>query len=140
MRAGLGAVLLIASFLVCSAAQAITVKAVEGEVLLSRGSGYEPIPGTAQAKVGDSVWAGEFGSGQIIYANGCVVTVRPGSVVSVEPQSSCKTPAAWSPHDTSVHGGLSAHHVLLGTAGVAGIGVGIYYLTKSSDDDKPASP
>lgn len=89
-----------------SAAHAATVKVVEDEVFIGGVDGYERVSGTAQARVGDSVMAGEFGVGQIIYANGCVITVTPGAVVSVEaqPPSSCKTPADWSSHHQPVHG------------------------------------
>lgn len=137
-------VLLLAMSLAWGAeAGAATVEVIEDEVFLRRDVGYERVPGSAQAGAGDSVMAGEFGVGRIIYANGCEVTVKPGTVVTVkaEPSSSCKTPAAWGSKSPPVLGaGLSTHHVLVGTAVAAGVGVGIYYLTKSSDDDTPASP
>lgn len=65
-------------------AWAATVEVIEVEVFLRHGVGYERVSGAAQAEAGDSVMAGEFGVGQIIYANGCVITVRPGTVVTVK--------------------------------------------------------
>ncbi len=138
MRTRFGAVPLVMSLILGSAAHAATVKVTEGELFISRGNGYERVAGTAQGHVGDSVMAGEFGVGQITYANGCAVTVRPGTVVAIEAQSSCKAAHDWSTNLDPASEGLSTQHVLLGAAVVGGIGVGIYFLTKS--DDKPASP
>ncbi|MES0385140.1 MAG: hypothetical protein ABUJ98_11210 [Hyphomicrobium sp.] len=125
-------------------AWAATVEVIEVEVFLRHGVGYERVPGAAQAEAGDSVMAGEFGVGQIIYANGCVITVRPGTVVRVkaEPPSSCNAAAISPANRVPTYEGLSRsrHHILLGAAIAGGAGVGIYYLTKSSGDDKPASP
>ena len=134
-------------------AQAATLDGIEGTVLVNRGSGYLAVDYATQLQTGDSVVAKPGGRGQIIYEEGCTVTVRPGSVVSVGSQSTCKTTAnfaetrmgvgagegEWTSHVEPDEEGLSAHHILLGTAIAGGIGVGIYYLTKDSDD-KPASP
>ncbi len=140
MRTTFGAIVLVMSLILGSAADAatVTVKVTAGELFISNGNGYERVPGTAQGRVGDSVMAGEFGVGQITYANGCVVTVRPGSVVTIEARSSCKAADDWSTNVGPASEGLSTHHILLGAAVVGGIGVGIYFLTKS--DDNPMSP
>ena len=123
-------------------AWAATVEVIEVEVFLRHGVGYERVPGAAQAEAGDSVMAGEFGVGQIIYANGCVITVRPGTVVTVKAEAppTCNAAANSPAHRVPTYEGLSRHHILLGAAIAGGAGVGIYYLTKSSGDDKPASP
>ena len=136
-RFGAFPLILIMSLILGSAAHAATVKVTEGELFISRGNGYKRVAGTAQGRVGDSVMAGEFGVGQITYANGCAVTVRPGTVVAIKTQSSCKAAHAWP---TNADRGLATEEILLGTAVAGGIGVGIYYLTKRSGDDKPASP
>ncbi len=67
-----------------AAAHAVPIRIIEGDVYLSSGNGYDAIPGTADAKVGDSVMAGEYGVGEIVYSPTCVVTVKPGTVVAVE--------------------------------------------------------
>jgi len=132
------------SLILGSAAHAATVNVTEGELFVSRGNGYEPVAGTAQVRVGDSIMAGEFGVGQITYANGCAITVRPGTVVAIESQASCKAADDWStnvdPASASASGGLSTGPILLGAAIAGGVGGGVYALTQSSGDDKPASP
>lgn len=133
MRAIFGAVPLTVSFVLGSAAHAATVKVVEDEVFIGGVDGYERVSGTTQARVGDSVMAGEFGLGQIIYANGCVITATPGAVVSVEARAPIvvQDPSGMVlASSAGSRGGLSTHHVLVGTAVAGGIGVGIYYLTK----------
>ena len=129
-------------------AHAATVKVVSGDVYRGGPNGYDPVDLTAQADVGDSVMAGEYGVGQIIYANGCVVPVRPGTVVTVEaqPPASCKVAATQTTTVEPTGGGLPTGQVLLGAAIAGGIGVGIYALaggggsSSSSPQDKPASP
>ncbi len=137
MRGFYSPILLVMSLMFATTVQAATVKVVEPEVYVGGADGYKAIPGTAQAHVGASVMAGEFGVGQVIYENGCVVTVRPGTVVAIEAQSSCKAAHDWSTNLDPASGGLSTGHILLGAAIAGGIGVGIYALTQS--DDKPAS-
>ena len=135
-----GVVPLVMSLLLGTAAHAATVTVTEGELFVSRGNGYEPVAGTEQVRVGDSVMAGEFGVGQISYANGCAVTVRPGSVVAIEGQASCKVADDWSTNVDPASGGLSTGQILLGVAIAGGVGAGVYALTQGGGDDKPASP
>jgi hypothetical protein len=123
----------LAAFLVSSAASAATVETVEGQVSLNRGDGYRPIAVVAAAKSGDLVMASPGGSGKIVYADGCAVEVKPGTVIAVQSQSPCKTA---HPH--------RVRNYLLGGAAVAGITVGIIALTKNNNNEgggaKPASP
>ncbi len=123
-----------------STAHAATVRVTEGELFVSRGNGYEHVAGTAQVRVGDSVMAGEFGVGQITYANGCSVTVRPGTVVPIEAQASCAAAEDWSTNVDPASEGLSTGQILLGVAIAGGVGAGVYALTQGGGDDKPASP
>ena len=141
MRPRFGAVSLVISHILGSAAHAATVRVTEGELFVSRGNGYERVTGTAQVRVGDSVMAGEFGVGQITYANGCAVTVRPGTVVPIEAQAvSCATAEDWSTNVDPASEGLSTGQILLGVAIAGGVGAGVYALTQGGGDDKPASP
>ena len=143
LRTRFGVVPLVMSLIVGSAAHAATVNVTEGEMFVSRGNGYERVAGTAQVRVGDSVMAGEFGVGQISYANGCAVTVRPGAVVAIEAQASCAAAEDWSTNvvdPASASGGLSTGQILLGVAIAGGVGAGVYALTQGGGDDKPASP
>jgi len=77
-------------------AQAATLDGIEGTVLVNRGSGYVSVIYATQLQPGDSVVAKPGGRGQIIYEDGCVVTVSPGSVESVGSRSSCKTTATFA--------------------------------------------
>ena len=145
MRPKFGAVPFVMSLLILgSAAHAATVRVTEGELFVSRGNGYERVAGTAQVRVGDSVMAGEFGVGQISYANGCAVTVRPGAVVAIEAQASCAAAEDWSTNvvdpASPASEGLSTGQILLGVAIAGGVGAGVYALTQGGGDDKPASP
>lgn len=150
MRTTFRAVALVMSLIFGSAAHAATVKTIEGNVLINRGNGYERVSGTSQAKVGDSVMVSPNGVAQIIYADGCAVTVRPGSVRVVETRSSCKTAAAfagtrmgaglgdgdWSTQVQPAHQGL--HDWAIFTLPVAIAIGGLVFLF--DDDDKPVSP
>ena len=129
---------LVVSLILATAAHAATVKVVEPDVYIGGADGYKAVPGTAQAHVGDSVMAGEYGVGQIIYENGCVITVRPGTVVVVEAGS----PGSCEAADLSSSGaeGSSAGYYLLGAAVVGGIVVGVVALSGGDSDKKPASP
>jgi hypothetical protein len=142
MRPKFGAVPFVMSLLILgSAAHAATVRVTEGELFVSRGNGYERVAGTAQVRVGDSVMAGEFGVGQISYANGCAVTVRPGAVVAIGAQASCAAADDWSTNVVDpASEGLSTGQILLGVAIAGGVGAGVYALTQGGGDDKPASP
>lgn len=139
MRAVSGAVAVFSLVLV-SSAHAATVTAVEDEVFVGGYGGYQRVSGTTRAKIGDSVMAGEYGVGRITYPNGCVITVRPGTVVKIDANPPCETPADWSANLEPTATGLSTHHILLGAGIAAGIGGGIWALTQSGDDDKPSSP
>jgi len=142
--------LIVASLLFCPSAFAATVKPVQGDVLVNRGNGYEHVSGPTHARVGDTVMVSPGGVAEIIYPDGCAVTVRPGSVRAVKTRSFCKTAAAiaetrmgagvgdgdWSTHVEPAHEGLHnwAIFVLPGAAAI----VGLYFLLDA--DDKSASP
>jgi hypothetical protein len=124
-----------------AAAQAVPVRIIEGDVFLSSGNGYDPVPGTADAKVGDSVMAGEYGVGEIVYSPTCVVTVKPGAVVAVEAglPEQCSG-ADWATNTEPAAEGFSTGTILLGVGVAGGIGVGIYAATSGGGSDKGASP
>jgi hypothetical protein len=129
------------SLALAAAAHAVPVRVVEGDLYLSAGNGYNPVPGTGNAKVGDSVMAGEYGVGEIVYSDTCVVTVRPGSIVTVEaglPEQCLGADEPTNAEATSE--GLSTGTILLGVGVAGGIGVGIYAATSGGDSDKPLDP
>ena len=128
-------------------AHAATVRTIDGNVQINRGSGYERVRGTSQAKAGDTVMASPDGAAVIVYADGCAVSVRAGSVVSIASQSSCKRSTAVFPgrmgatkQDTGFFDcNEYPDHCMLGRAALVGARVGIYFLVKD-DDEKPSSP
>jgi hypothetical protein len=114
-------------------ALATTVSATQGQVLISRGQGYQQVTGSTQANPGDTVVANPGGSGQIVYPDGCTVQVRPGSIVAVAPQSPCnqqEAPAS-ATSNTLIVGAV----VVIGT--LAGVGIAALIIGLK---DKPASP
>lgn len=141
-------------------AQAGTVVlVVADEVFVGGVDGYQRVSGATQANVGDSVMAGEFGVGQIMYAPGCVITVRPGTVKKVEatPPASCQVapeqaaspeaPPDWSTNAEAASNadpaseGFTTGQILLGAGIAGGIGVGIFALSGGGGgSDSPASP
>ena len=72
-----------------SQALAATVNATSGQVLINRGEGYMMVAGSTQANAGDTIVVNPGGSAQIVYPDGCVVDVSPGSVAAVSAQSPC---------------------------------------------------
>jgi hypothetical protein len=58
-------------------------------VLINRGEGYRMVAGTVQGGPGDTIVANPGGSAQIVYPDGCVVDIAPGTVAVINAQSPC---------------------------------------------------
>jgi len=71
-------------------ASAATLDSVTGQVAVNRGDGFRLVEGTVQTGAGDLIKAGPSGSANLIYADGCVVKVKPGSLLRVSAKSPCK--------------------------------------------------
>lgn len=117
--------------------QAATVQSVQGKVSINRGGGFQPVAASAQAGPGDVVTASPGGSAQVVYGDGCKVTVNPGAVVMIQELSPCVANAYAQVDDqpSLVSAGLA----------VAGGVTGVILLATENDDDKrftftPASP
>jgi len=110
------------------------------------------VAGTVQGGPGDTIVANPGGSAQIVYPDGCVIEVLPGSVAVINAQSPCSsanntvttgsttTTAATEPAGPSDGGGggsgISGTALALGAVAVGG-GVGAaMFLGK----DKSSSP
>ncbi|MET0192838.1 MAG: hypothetical protein ABW200_05625, partial [Hyphomicrobiaceae bacterium] len=138
---------------ICFAGQAFaaTVRATGGQVLINRGEGYKMVAGTIQGGPGDTIVANPGGSAQIVYPDGCVIDVLPGSVAVINAQSPCSasnatvtsgsaTTTSTTPEPLSSDGGggsgISGTALALGAVAVGG-GVGAaMFLGK----DKSSSP
>ncbi len=107
MRFICASALLMLSLFLGPAVLAATVQPVEGDVLINRGSGYEPVSGPTQAKVGDSVMASPGGSARVVYDDQCSVAVKPGRVVAIAPEPPCKKMASFDPDGTRMNAGLA---------------------------------
>ncbi len=120
------------------AAEAAMLDLIQGEVLVNRGGGYEDVNGPTELKPGDLVIANPGGSAQVVYADGSIVPVQPGTVVTVG-----ESAAAAAAEATAAAGSLSTSTLVVGGLVVAGgVGLAVALSNKGSDskDDKPASP
>lgn len=123
-------------------AEAATLDAIQGGVLVNRGAGYEVATGPTELKPGDLVIANPDGSAQVSYTDGCSVPVQAGTVVGVEAQSPCATQANNRPApgpEAPASAGLNTSTLVIGGLVVAG-GVGAALALGGGGSDKPASP
>ncbi len=81
---------------------------------------------------GSMVLAMSNSSAQIVYDNGCVQNVDPGTTVTVANDPPCQTGDAATNTDTLLVGGLVAAGVIVGVVALSSGGGG--------GDAKPASP
>jgi hypothetical protein len=116
-----------------SVLQAATLEAVQGQVLVNRGSGYQFVIGSAELNPGDMILANAGASAHVTYPDGCVAPVEAGSVTTIGQRSPCAVQAGDSPSFS-----LSPATLGIGAA-VIGAGVSVAALLGSSSD-KPASP
>lgn len=122
-----------------TAAQAATVTVTQGEVMLSRGDGYEAVRGKAEVLAGDSIVAKPGGAAKVSFSNGCSVFLAMGMVYSVPPEPPCgvqnastmvsspATPGNWASGTQTVAAGDQSPNLAAGTqtlpAGDASTGV-----------------
>ena len=124
---------------VCSSglANAATVTALQGQVLVNAGQGYRLVDGSAQLGPGGTVVANPGAVAQVVYGGGCAISVQPGSVYLIAAQAPCQagepTPPAAAPPaqaqgGSSWGGGTTA--LIVGGAAVAG-GAAAFLIVKS---------
>ncbi len=70
-------------------ASAATLDAIQGQVLINHGEGFQPAAAPTEAREGDLVMANPGGSAKLVYPGGCVTEVKPGRVVTVTDGSHC---------------------------------------------------
>jgi hypothetical protein len=128
MRVVLVVVSVLSSLVASPWAYAATVNATVGQVLVNRGQGYKQVSGSTEAGPGTTVVANPGSSAQVVYPDGCTVTVNPGSVYAIAPQSPCATGGTGGT-------GLSTTTLVVGGVAVAGAGAAALFLAQ-----KAASP
>jgi hypothetical protein len=80
-----------------SAVDAASLNVSQGEVLLSRGAGYETVTGSANLRVGDTVLGKPGSEARVIFADGCTVPLGVGTVFRIRTKSPCNDPGGWKP-------------------------------------------
>jgi hypothetical protein len=66
----------------------VSLIAVEGNVLVNQGKGFEPVSGVVDLKVGDRVMVGENSQAVLSYAT-CRVKIKGGNVVTIAKDAPC---------------------------------------------------
>lgn len=114
-------------------ANAATILDIQGEVLISTGTGFLPVSGPTEVVAGHQVFVRPGGSAQILFDDGCKVPIQPDTVVQVGATSPCATANAGG-------GSPLSTPVIVGGVVVAG-GVALAVgLSGGGKKDKPASP
>ena len=133
---------LMSIFLASTSAVAATVKPVHGTLLVNAGSGYKPLLVPMEVAGGSQVMANPGGRGEIAFADGCVLKVEPGQVVTIPHESPCVRQGQHDETGGSLKDGpvpekrdhrFLVHGLLIGGAVACGI-------LCFNDKDKPASP
>lgn len=125
--------------LASSPAFAATIQPGQGQLLINRGQGFQPVTGPVDANPGDQIMVDPGGSAQLVYGDGCNVAVKAGEVTVVTAQSPCVNPyAQQEPTPPPPDAGNAALAWGLGLAGAGALGWGIYEATKSTPG--PTSP
>lgn len=124
-----------------------TLQPVQAPVSINHGQGFHNVAGSAVAKVGDIVMAGPGGNAQLVYEDGCKVSISPGAVVTVEELSPCAANAYAQAAPQPQNGGDNfGRHVAGGVLLAAGFGGAIYAISRTKQaaqylaQEKPASP
>lgn len=92
--------------LLCGSAYAQSLTEIKGNVLVSRGTGYVPVKGTATLSAGNMIMAKPGSSAVLVYAAGCRVNVLPGSIVTVSATPLCEVVGGIDPNALAQEGGL----------------------------------
>lgn len=119
-------------------ALAATVNATSGQVLINRGEGYMMVAGSTQANTGDTIVVNPGGSAQIVYPDGCVINVSPGSVAAIAARSPCGGGGGsnGSTETAATNGVSNGTMFAIGALAVGGGVAAALFLQK----DKSASP
>lgn len=135
--AGAAALILFAT--PCSAA---TLVPVHGQLSINHGQGFEQVNGPTEANSGDSVMVSPDGSANVVYGDGCKITLQPGSVMTITDLSPCASGSYAQDQDNDHHFGLAG--AVFGATVLGVTGFVAYEISQSSKTTNttgtPASP
>ncbi len=66
-----------------------TVQPLQGTLSINHGKGFLPVKARVAVTSGDRVMVSPRGSAMVVYADGCKVDVKPGTVMAIAPLSPC---------------------------------------------------
>ena len=129
---------------ISTVAFAATVTPERGEVLLNRGEGYRLVKEATEVVAGNQLIANPHGKGQVVFADGCVLKVEPGVVVTIPDQSPCtrqgqQVETGGSLKDDPIPEQRDDRRYLLKGLIIGGV-VGGAILLFDKDKDNPSSP
>jgi hypothetical protein len=78
-----------ATFCLATVAQAASLNVTQGDVLLSRGAGYQTVKGSVDLLAGDTVLGKPGSAAQLAFDRGCTVPLEVGTVFRVGKTSPC---------------------------------------------------
>ena len=139
IRPGSGIFCLGCFLLVSSACFGAKIEPVQGSFYLNQGQGFQPVNGPVEAKIGDAIMVSPGAMAVVLYPDGCKVSVQPGAVTTITSASPCTNPFgpnAQNPNPTYAQEAPPNYTMaVVGAAvlGAAGLGVGIYALSKKND-------
>jgi hypothetical protein len=128
MRFVLAAVAFITGTAIGGATFAATVTATQGQVMINRGQGYQLLVGSTEADPGATVIVNPGGSAQVVYPDGCAVTVEPFTVHAINAKSPCEDKSATASESTK----KTLYYVIGGVAVLAGGAVAYSLLTHNA--------
>lgn len=133
-----GSLVLAISLTLAGTAHAATVRAVQGQVLVSSGQGYRLVDGSTTLGVGGTVVANPGAVAHVVYPNGCQVTVEPGTVYQVGSDPSCQSgnPTKTGSLDAGTTSSSGVNPWLLAGGGVL-IGGGVAALAGGGSSASP---
>lgn len=126
--------------LFATACPAATLVPVHGQLSVNHGQGFEQVNGPIEANAGDSVMVSPDGSANVLYGDGCKITLQPGSVMTIAELSPCAAGSYAQDQDQDRFGttGLLFGAAVLGVTGF--VAYEISQSSKTTNSGNPASP
>lgn len=128
--------------LFATACPAATLVPVHGQLSINHGQGFVGVSGPIEANAGDSVMVSPDGSANVLYGDGCKITLQPGSVITIAELSPCAS-GSYAQDQDDQHFGLTG--MVFGAAVLGVTGFVAYEISQSNQNQnnqgqQPASP